>query len=194
MRSRTIPAAAACSAVVLMGLFSRGQAAPRHPPVGSYQATCSNISFSNAGVLTAQCKDVTGRIVPAVLRMPDCGKGDIANTNGRLTCPPLFVPTKKLPPLLRGPQPRSAPFGPGSLILYDGIDYKGRAMVLASDESNLDLSHFNDQASSVRVKGGSWQLCVDSEFRGHCTVVDKDSPNLTRFGINNRVSSIRRVG
>ena len=182
-------------AVVCSFVAKPGLAAVRHPPAGSYQPTCSNIAFSNAGVLSAQCKNAAGRLVSASLRVPACGKGDIANINGLLTCQPLFVAR----PAKRSPAPGSlAPIrgalAPASLILFADIDFKGRTVELAGDNANLTANGFNDKASSIRVIGGRWQLCVDANFRGHCTILDKDSPNLSRFNLNDRVTSVRRVG
>jgi hypothetical protein len=167
-------------------------AAGRTPPKGSYQATCTSIVFSNAGILAAQCKDASGRPTPTSLKIPSCGKGDIANLNGKLTCPPLFVPKKKPTRPLRPTVP-VALSGPASLTLYDDIDYKGPALELATDTPDMNALKFNDRVSSVRVHGGQWQFCVDWQYKGHCSIIDKDAPNLTRFGLNNRVSSIRRV-
>jgi hypothetical protein len=182
-------------AAVLTVLAATGavQAKDRTPPKGSYQASCTSIVFSNAGILAAQCKDASGRVQPSSLRTPMCGKGDIANLNGRLTCPPLFVPKKKPVRPLRPAVPIIAPVGPGSLTLYDGVNYKGPAMELSTDTPNMDLLKFNDRVSSVRVHGGQWQFCADWYYKGHCAIIDKDAPNLTRFDLNNRVSSIRRI-
>jgi hypothetical protein len=179
-------------ALTILAATGSAQAAARTPPKGSYQASCTAIVFSNAGILAAQCKDTSGRTTPTSLRMPTCGKGDIANLNGKLTCPPLFTPKKKPTRPLRPTVP-VALVGSASLTLYDDIDYKGPALELATDTPNMDLLKFNDRVSSVRVHGGQWQFCVDWQYKGHCSIIDKDSPNLTRFGLNNRVSSIRRV-
>jgi hypothetical protein len=182
----------AIAALTVLAATSSARAAARTPPKGSYQASCTAIVFSNAGILAAQCKDTSGRTTPTSLKMPNCGKGDIANINGALTCPPLFVPKKKPIRPLRPTVPVTLT-GPASVTLYDDIDYKGPALELASDAPDMSVLKFNDRVSSVRVHGGQWQFCVDWKYQGHCAILDKDAPNLTRFGLNNRVSSIRRV-
>jgi hypothetical protein len=194
MRLRTKMAVSTLPAVVCVALAGSGQAAARHPPAGSYQQTCSNIAFSNAGVLSAQCKDAQGRSVLASLRVPACGKGDIANANGLLICQPLFIARPKRPPPPTHPGPLHGALPAASVILFEDIDFKGRTLEVASDTLNLTVNGFNDKASSIRVNGGRWQLCVDANFRGHCTILDKDAPNLSRFNLNDRVSSVRRVG
>ena len=193
MRLRTKLAVSTLAAIFCFAVAGPGKAAVRHPPVGSYQQTCGNIVFSNAGVLTAQCKDAAGHPVLATLRTPACGKGDIANLNGHLTCQPLFVARPKRPSK-PGPVPITGALPPGSVILFEDIDYKGRSLATVRDTTNLTVTGFNDKASSIRVTGGRWQLCVDVNYRGHCTILDKDSPNLSRFNLNDRVSSVRRVG
>jgi hypothetical protein len=177
--------------LTLLAASGPAQAAPRTPPKGSYQASCSTINLSNAGMLTAACRDTNDHLQPTKLSMPTCGNGDVANTNGRLTCPPIFVAKKKPAPrqLLRP----AVPVGPGSITLYDDVDYKGVAIEITADTPNLALTNFNDKVSSVKVHGGQWQLCVDWQYRGECSIIDRDAPNLSRFSLNNRVSSIRRV-
>jgi hypothetical protein len=180
------------AALTVLAATGSAQAAGRTPPKGSYQASCTSIILSNAGILAAQCKDTSGRVTPTSLRMPSCGKGDIANINGRLTCPPLFTPKKKPTRPLRPTVP-VALVGSASITLYDDVNYKGQAVELSADMPNMDLQKFNDRVSSVRVHGGQWQFCVDWEYKGHCAIIDRDAPNLTRFDLNNRVSSIRRI-
>lgn len=81
------------------------------------------------------------------------------------------------------------------ITLYDRDGFGGRKF--SSNQSVSDLSNvgFNDRASSVVVRGGSWQLCTDSYFRGRCvTLSNGDYPSLSSMGIHDRVSSIRDVG
>ena len=166
----------------------------RTPPKGSYQASCSGIALSNSGVLTAECEDSSGRSVPARLRMPDCGQGDIVNRNGQLICPPLFTPKPKVkPPATPMTVPAAGPTTSAWVTLYSDIEFKGRKVELKIDSGNLDQVQLNDVVSSIQVHGGQWQICSDAAFKGHCVTVTRDSPNLTRFGLNDKVSSIRRT-
>ena len=61
--------------------FARGQ----RPPAGSYQQTCSNISFDGQ-TLTATCMNVKGRPVRTSLARVERCRRDIANINGTLIC------------------------------------------------------------------------------------------------------------
>lgn len=81
------------------------------------------------------------------------------------------------------------------LVLYEHDEYRGRTFSSANDTANLAPLGFNDLASSVEVRSGSWQLCEDAEFRGQCIVLNAGRyPSLRAMGLNDRVSSLRRVG
>ncbi len=83
--------------------------------------------------------------------------------------------------------------GGARAILYEGPNFSGRSFVVNSQVlANLDGSGFNDRASSLRVEGGYWIFCSDSNFSGECqTFGPGDYPQLGR--LNNRISSGRRV-
>ena len=80
-----------------------------------------------------------------------------------------------------------------SITLYDQPNYQGRSVVIDSDAENLDWVNFNDMASSIRVRRGQWEVCVDASYRGSCQIVDSDIPNMTQWAFNDRISSIRPV-
>jgi hypothetical protein len=79
-------------------------------------------------------------------------------------------------------------------ILYEGPNLSGRTLVISGQVvSNLDGTGFNDRASSLRVEGGYWIFCSDANFNGECrTFGPGDYPSLSG-GLNNRISSGRRV-
>ena len=80
-----------------------------------------------------------------------------------------------------------------SITLYDQPNYQGRSVVIETDAENLDWLNFNDMASSIRISGGQWEVCVDASYRGSCQVIDSDLPNMTQWAFNDRISSIRPV-
>ncbi|MEO8675226.1 MAG: beta/gamma crystallin-related protein [Casimicrobiaceae bacterium] len=86
-------------------------------------------------------------------------------------------------------------WGGGSrAILYEGPNLTGRTYVVSSQVlPNLDGTGFNDRATSLRVEGGYWIFCSDANFNGACqTFGPGDYPYLPG-GLNNRISSGRRV-
>ncbi len=52
---------------------------------------------------------------------------------------------------------------------------------------------FNNRASSIRIRSGTWEICDDGSFYGYCTTISGDIYDLRDYGLNNRISSVRRV-
>ena len=89
----------------------------------------------------------------------------------------------------------AATAGAQDIVLYQGENFTGQRY--ASNESVDDLARvgFNDLASSATIRGGSWQLCSDSYYRGQCaTLRAGDYPSLGAMGLANAISSIREIG
>jgi hypothetical protein len=81
------------------------------------------------------------------------------------------------------------------LVLYEHDNYNGRSFRAENSVSNLGQEGINDMASSVKIRGGKWQLCEDAYFRGNCVTLNPgDYPSLNAFGINDKVSSARELG
>jgi hypothetical protein len=85
-------------------------------------------------------------------------------------------------------------WGGGSrAVLYEGANLSGRSFVVENYMPNLDGSGFNDRASSLRIERGYWMFCSDANFQGECrTFGPGDYPALP-YGLNNRISSGRRI-
>ena len=60
------------------------------------------------------------------------------------------------------------------ITLFEGDNFQGRRMVIREDTQNLDNTGFNDRTSSVIVRDGVWEVCVDAFFRG---------TKLTHYGL-----------
>lgn len=85
--------------------------------------------------------------------------------------------------------------GREKLVLYQDNDYAGRSLPISGTTSNLVRHGFNDTASSIVIRRGTWQLCSDSDFRGHCETLEPGHyPALRPMGLNDKVSSLRQVG
>ncbi|MFO1323485.1 MAG: beta/gamma crystallin-related protein [Burkholderiales bacterium] len=81
------------------------------------------------------------------------------------------------------------------IILYQDDNFSGPRYTANSSVADLGGVGFNDRASSVTVRGGSWQLCADAYFRGSCiTLGPGNYPSLAAMGLNDRVSSLREIG
>jgi hypothetical protein len=77
----------------------------------------------------------------------------------------------------------------GRLVLFADRGYRGRAFTL--DAAQGELSGFGNQAESVQVSGGAWEICDQSGFRGRCVTVSEDVPDLGNLGLLNAVESAR---
>jgi hypothetical protein len=77
------------------------------------------------------------------------------------------------------------------ITLFEGPNFQGRSMTFSGEASNLDPIAFNDRASSIIVRDGVWEGCVDAYFQGGCTQFRPgEYPQLDgRF--NRRISSLR---
>lgn len=81
------------------------------------------------------------------------------------------------------------------ITLYEGEGFRGRAFTTDRPTDDFTRNGFNDRASSAIVDSGVWEACVDAGYRGRCVVLREGSyDSLARLGINDRLSSVRRVG
>jgi hypothetical protein len=82
--------------------------------------------------------------------------------------------------------------GTAGATLYEGPNLTGRSYPLDGRMPNLEMTGFNDRASSLRVASGYWIFCSDSDFQGECrTFGPGDYASLP--GMNNVISSGRRI-
>jgi len=80
------------------------------------------------------------------------------------------------------------------VTLYEGEGFHGRSFTANGVVSNMDGTGFNDRASSAIVDRGRWELCEHADFGGRCIVLKAGQyPSLAYAGLNNQVSSMRRV-
>lgn len=80
------------------------------------------------------------------------------------------------------------------ITLYTDENFGGQRFTTSAPVPNLGNSGFNDRASSADVRGSSWQLCADSNYRGQCVTLNPGTyRSLGAMGLNDNVSSIRAV-
>ncbi|MFD2366163.1 beta/gamma crystallin-related protein [Pseudoduganella sp. GCM10020061] len=79
------------------------------------------------------------------------------------------------------------------ITLYEHDNFNGRELTLREATPDLNRFNFNDRTSSIIVRSGAWEVCMDAGFRGGCRVFE---PGQYRRmdGMNDRISSVRRVG
>lgn len=81
----------------------------------------------------------------------------------------------------------------GELTLFEDDNFRGRAVTVRDTTDDLSRAGFNDKASSIMVRSGTWDVCTDSGFRGNCKTL---TPGEYRSmpGMNDAISSVREVG
>ncbi|MFO1502793.1 MAG: beta/gamma crystallin-related protein [Steroidobacteraceae bacterium] len=81
------------------------------------------------------------------------------------------------------------------VTFYEREDFRGRAFSISGQQADFGRTGFNNRASSAIVDGGRWEVCEGVGFRGNCVVLREGSyDSLSRMGVNNQISSARRVG
>ena len=81
------------------------------------------------------------------------------------------------------------------VTFYEREDFRGQAFSISRQHADFSRTGFNNRASSVIVDRGRWEVCEDVDYGGDCVVLREGSyDSLSRMGVNNRISSARRVG
>ncbi len=81
------------------------------------------------------------------------------------------------------------------VTFFEREGFGGRSVNVGGPVTDFQRFGFNDRASSVDIREGSWELCDDTGFRGRCVVLRKGRyPSLRAMGMDNLVTSTRRVG
>lgn len=89
--------------------------------------------------------------------------------------------------------PQSArPPGAPQVELFSEPDFGGARFEAQRDTPNLDPLRFNDQAASLVIHSGTWELCTDAQYSGRCAVFAPG--RYARIGgLTRQLSSFRRV-
>jgi len=88
----------------------------------------------------------------------------------------------------------SAAAAQAQIVFYEHPDFKGKAIRVSGSVSNLRDRGFSDMPSSVKVLTGTWEICVDANFRGSCAVLQPGQYPAPRDMGMKHVSSVRSVG
>lgn len=79
------------------------------------------------------------------------------------------------------------------LWLYEHGNFAGRTIRAVGDVPDLGPTGMNDTASSVFISIGTWQFCEDSNYRGRCFTLGPGQYNEMPPGMNDSISSFRRI-
>ncbi len=87
----------------------------------------------------------------------------------------------------------NAPRSRHPVWLYEHSNFAGRTVRATGDVNDLSGSGMNDTASSIFITLGTWQFCADSNYRGRCVTLGPGQYNEMPPGMNDEISSFRRV-
>ena len=88
----------------------------------------------------------------------------------------------------------SAAASGAEVTLYEHVEFRGASRSFDRDVPDLRSMGWNDRASSIAIRSGTWELCRDTGFRD-CRTFRSDERDLQRLrGWNDAISSLRRVG
>jgi hypothetical protein len=197
-------------ALGVTSIFVTPQSAAAQGPTGSYRNSCRAITMTRGGYLQAECRTPTGRWLNSRIRVSECRGRDIANRNGRLVCVDNRRGKndgrydrgtwdkgrhddrdKRRDRNDRGWDPRN---GKSGIVLFNGTQWRGRSMRVEYAHSNLVNTGFNDAVGSIRIIGrGTWRLCAHKNYGGRCVNVSSDVRDLRSIGLQNALSSVRRI-
>jgi uncharacterized protein YcfJ len=80
------------------------------------------------------------------------------------------------------------------ITFYEKDHFRGQTFATSQRVSNFKRAGFNDEASSVVVERGRWEVCDESKYRGRCVVLRRGSyDSLQNMGLENQISSVRPV-
>ena len=78
------------------------------------------------------------------------------------------------------------------VTLYEHVGFAGRSATITAATAALEGA-WNDQASSVKISGGTWELCRHDDYTD-CRQLAQDIADLRSIGFNDVLSSLRPVG
>lgn len=78
-------------------------------------------------------------------------------------------------------------------MLYGRALLKGRGLQVNRDVSDLVRLNFNDQAVSIAINEGTWEVCTNSQCNGSCERMGPGKHEVLNTALDKRVSSLRRL-
>jgi uncharacterized protein YcfJ len=80
------------------------------------------------------------------------------------------------------------------VTFYEHQSFQGQSFTTEQPLNNLERNGFNNRASSIVVRGETWQVCEGAGFGGKCVELRPgDYGTLGTMGLNDSISSVRPV-
>jgi hypothetical protein len=96
-------------------------------------------------------------------------------------------------PVRRGENARGRRDDGGALVLFDQQGLRGQRLAFDGNVRNMKRHEFNDRASSLLVREGTWQVCNAADFSGYCETLRPGAYTRLDQRLSDRVSSVRRL-
>jgi Beta/Gamma crystallin len=77
--------------------------------------------------------------------------------------------------------------------VFTDPNFQGQAVTIDSDTSNLRNTGINDRIQSMRVFGGTWEMCGDRDFSGECMVFGPGDYRRLPPQLDRTISSMRQI-
>ncbi len=84
--------------------------------------------------------------------------------------------------------------GQSGAVLYADSGFRGQAVQVDGAVPSLSKIGFNDRASSIDIRRGVWEVCVDANFQGRCEIINASTGQLSAYRLNDNISSLRPAG
>jgi hypothetical protein len=79
-----------------------------------------------------------------------------------------------------------------SIQIHKQPDFTGASVTLNAASQDLKSINFHDQASSL-VLDGTWEVCTQPKFNGHCETLQPGRYAKLEQSLNHRIESVRPV-
>jgi hypothetical protein len=89
-----------------------------------------------------------------------------------------------------GPAATQAPNSNAVATFYSQPNFRGAPITITQATPDLGSVNFNDIARSARVVG-DWQVCENTQFRGHCETISGAVADLDDIDLSGAISSAR---
>jgi hypothetical protein len=79
------------------------------------------------------------------------------------------------------------------LWLFEHSDFAGVTLRATGDVANLGNTQFNDRASGMFISWGTWQFCEHANYGGRCFTAGPGQYAQMPAGMNDTITSFRRI-
>jgi Beta/Gamma crystallin len=86
-----------------------------------------------------------------------------------------------------------APRSRHPIWLYEHSNFQGATLRAVGDVADLGRTAMNDRASAMFISWGTWQLCEHANYGGRCFTAGPGQYAEMPAGMNDSISSFRRV-